>query len=59
LVELLHLFGRVGREKVLDGYVGRRNQDRFRMRESVKTVLPVVVTDAGVSNASERHGLDE
>jgi uncharacterized protein (DUF2336 family) len=42
---------------VLDGYVGRRNQDRFRVSESVKAVLTVVVTDAGVSNASERHGL--
>src|ERR1700677_2684682 len=59
LVEILYLLGRVGREKVLDGYVGRRNQDRFRMSERVKAVLPVVVTDAGGSNASERHRFDK
>jgi hypothetical protein len=34
---------------MLDGYVGRRNQDRFRVREGIKAGFAVVVADAGVS----------
>ena len=29
------------------------------MRECVKTILAVIVTNAGVSDASERHGFDK
>ena len=59
LAERFDLFLRVRREQMLDGHVRRRDENRFRMRESVKTGLTVVVTDAGVSDASERHGFDE
>lgn len=56
MVELLQLFGGVGREKVLDGYVGRRNEDRFRVRERVKAVLSIVVTDA-ILRGAERFAI--
>src|SRR5260370_39351758 len=59
LAESFHLLFRVGREQMLDGYVRWRNQDRFRVCESIKTSLAVVVTDTGVSNPSERHSFDE
>src|ERR1700737_872552 len=35
----------------------RRDENRFRVRESVKTGLTVVVADARVSNSPEGHGL--
>src|SRR5580658_8965851 len=59
LAERFDLFLRIWREQVLDGYVGRRNEDRFRMRESVKPGLAVVVTDTGISDPAKGHGFDE
>src|SRR5271154_1330048 len=44
---------------MFDCHVRRRDENRFRMRERVKTGLTVVMADAGESDASERHGLDE
>ncbi len=47
LTQCLHLFGSVGRKQVLDGDIGRRNQDRFRVCEGIKSVPAVVLSDAG------------
>src|SRR6266478_1004691 len=49
----------IGREQMLDGHVGRGDENRFRMRESVEAGLAIVVPDAGESDAAERHGFDE
>src|SRR6266404_5204570 len=59
LAEGFDLLFRIRREQMLDGHVRWRNQDRFRMRESVKAGLAVVMTDAGVSNTTEGHRLDK
>src|ERR1700685_364474 len=59
LAERFDLLLRVRREQVLDGYVGRRNEKRFRMRESVKPGLAVVVTDTGISDPAKGHGFDK
>src|SRR5580698_11484566 len=59
LAERLDLFLRVWREQVFDGHVGRRNENRFRVRESVKPGLAVVVTDARISDPSKGHGFDK
>src|ERR1700675_352004 len=59
LAERFDLFLRIRREQMLDGHVRWRNQDRFRMRESVKPVLAVVVTNAGISDPSKRHRFDK
>src|ERR1700688_3105035 len=42
---------------MFDCHVRRRDENRFRVRESVKTGLTVVVADARVSNSPEGHGL--
>src|SRR5271168_96813 len=44
---------------MFDRHVRRRDENRFRVRESVKTGLTVVVADARESDASERHGFDK
>src|SRR5580692_11516072 len=59
LAERFDLFLRVRREQVFDGDVGRRNENRFGVRESVKPGLAVVVTDAGISDPAKGHGFDE
>src|SRR5437879_2169007 len=59
LAERLDLFLRVGREQMFDGHVRWRDENRFRVRESVEAGLAVVVADAGESDAAERHGFDE
>src|SRR5271168_1038454 len=59
LAERFDLLLRVRREQMLDGHVGRRDKDRFRMRQSIEAGLAVVVADAGESDAAERHGFDE
>src|SRR6266853_1333375 len=59
LAECFDLFLRVRREQVLDGNVGRRNENRFRVRESVKAGLAIVVTGAGISDPSKGHGFDK
>src|SRR5260370_37139764 len=59
LAERFDLRLRIRREQVLNGYVGRRNRNRFRARESVKTGFTVVVADARESAAPERHGFNE
>src|ERR1700723_2420533 len=59
LAERFDLLLRIGREQVLNGYVGRRNQNRFRVRESVKPGLAVVVTDTGISDPAKGHGFDK
>src|SRR5580704_18651756 len=59
LAERLDLFLRIRREQMLDGHVGRRNENRFRMREGVKAGLAVVVTDAGISDPAKGHRFDK
>src|SRR6202451_629011 len=59
LAERFDLLLRVRREQVFDGHVGRGNENRFRMRESVKPGLAVVVTDAGISDPAKGHGFDK
>src|SRR5580704_6959540 len=59
LAERLDLFLRIGRKQMFDCHVRRRDENRFRVRESVKTGLSVVVADARESDASERHGFNE
>src|SRR5271169_5071381 len=59
LAERFDLFLRIRREQVLDGHVGRRNENRFRMREGVKPGLAVVVTNAGISEPAKGHGFDK
>src|ERR1700720_2663018 len=59
LAERFDLLLRIRREQVLNGYVGRRNQNRFRMREGVKPGLAVVVTDTGISDPAKGHGFDK
>src|SRR6202021_2314311 len=44
---------------MLDGHVGRRDENRFRMREGVKPGLAVVVTNAGIGGPSKGHGFDK
>src|SRR5271163_440039 len=50
---------RIRREQMFDGHIRWRNQDRFRMRESVKAGLAVVITNAGRSNTTEGHRFDK
>src|SRR6202035_4814602 len=59
LAERFDLFLRIRREKGLDGHLGRGNEKRFRVRESVKAGLAIVVTDAGISDPSKGHGFDK
>src|SRR5260370_37351701 len=59
LAERLDLVLRVGREQMFDCHVRRPDENRFRVRESVKPGLTVVVADARESDASERHGFNE
>src|SRR3984957_20408495 len=59
LAERFDLLLRIRREQVLNGYVGRRNQNRFRVRESVKPGLAIVVTDTGIADPAKGHGLDK
>src|SRR5271154_6388549 len=59
LAERFDLLFRVRREQVLNGYVGRRNQNRFRVRESVKPGLAIVVTDTGISAPAEGQACEE
>src|SRR6266436_6533520 len=59
LAERFDLLLRVRREQMLDGHVGRRDKDRFRMRQSIEAGLAIVVPDAGESDAAERHGFDK
>src|SRR5260221_1474021 len=59
LAEGFDLLLRVRREQMLDGHVGRRDKDRFRMRQIIEAGLVVVVADAGESDAAERHGFDK
>src|SRR5580693_10431364 len=44
---------------MLDGHIGRGDENRFRMRESIEAGLAIVVADARESDAAERHGFDE
>ena len=59
LIERLNLFLRVRWKQVIDGDVGRRYQDRLGMCERVVPILAVVIPDAGGSDPSVRHGLNE
>src|SRR6202045_3957147 len=59
LAERFDLLLRIRREQVLDGHVGRRNENRFRMGEGVKPGLAVVVTNAGISDPSKGHGFEK
>src|SRR5882757_270480 len=59
LAESFDLLFRIRREQMLDRHVRWRNQNRFRMRESVKPGLAVVVTDTGISDPAKGHGFDE
>src|SRR5271170_234814 len=59
LTERFDLLLRVRWEQMLDCHVRWRDENRFRVRESVEAGLAVVVADAGESDAAERHGFDE
>src|SRR5258708_31460009 len=59
LAERFDLLLRVRREQMLDGHVGRRDKDRFRIRQSIEAGLAVVVADTLESDAAERHGFDK
>src|SRR5208337_2704950 len=59
LAEGFDLLFCIRREQMLDGHVRWRNQDRFRMRESVKAGLAVVMTDAGISDPAKGHRFDK
>src|ERR1700691_4864301 len=59
LAQCFDLLLGVGWEQMFDGHVGRRDENRFSVGESVKAILAVIVTDAGVSNTPKRHGLDK
>src|SRR5712672_3145981 len=59
LAERFDLLLRIWREQVFDGDVGRRNENRFRVRESIEPSLAVVVTDAGISDPAKGHGFDK
>src|SRR6266850_3374258 len=59
LAERFDLFLRVGREQMFDCHVRWRDENRFRVRESVEAGLAIVVPDAGESDAAERHGFDK
>src|ERR1700678_3171764 len=59
LTERFDLLRSVGREQMFDCHVRRRDENRFRVRESIETGLTVVVADARESDASERHGFNE
>src|ERR1700679_411823 len=59
LAERFDFFLRIRREQVFDGHVGRRNENRFRLREGVKPGLAVVVTNAGISDPAKGHGFDK
>src|SRR5580700_1757509 len=59
LAERFDLLLRVRREQMLDGHVGRRDENRFRMRQSIEAGLAVVVTNAGISDPSKGHGFDK
>src|ERR1700693_489547 len=59
LAERFDLLLRIRQEQVLNGYAGVRNQNRFRVRESIKPGLAVVVTDAGIPDPAKGHGFDK
>src|ERR1700675_4193920 len=59
LAERFDLLLRIRREQVLNGYVGRRNQNRFRGRERLNPGLAIVVTDTGISDPAKGHGFDK
>src|SRR5258708_14244526 len=49
LAERFDLLLRVRREQMLDGHVGRRDKDRFRMRQSIEAGLAVVRSEEHTS----------
>src|SRR6478672_5619453 len=59
LRESLHLLLGIGREEVIDGDVGRRDENRLGVREGVEPMLAVVVADARGADSSIGHRLDE
>src|SRR5580658_1923678 len=59
LIHRLHLFFGVRRIQMFDGYVRRRYQDGFGMRERVETILPIIIPDARGSNTPVRHGFNK
>src|SRR6267142_6417267 len=59
LAERFDLLLRVGREQMFDCHVRWRDENRFRVRESVEAGLAVVVADTGESDAAERHAFDK
>src|ERR1700730_16529352 len=59
LAERFDLLLRIRRGQVRKAYLGRRNQNRFRVRESVKPGLAIVVTHTGISDPAKGHGFDK
>src|SRR6202050_2412675 len=59
LAERFDLLLRIRREQVLNGYVGRGNQNRFRGRESHQHGPAVVVTDSGISAPAKGQCYDK
>src|SRR6202050_4365588 len=59
LAERFDLLLRIRREQVLNGYVGRRNQNRFLVGERGKPGRAIVMTDTGISDPAKGHGFDK
>src|SRR6202035_4659218 len=59
LTERLDFRRRVRRKQVIDGDVGWGDQDRLGMCHRVEAIFAVVMPDAGGSDPSVRHGLNE
>src|ERR1700677_4949940 len=59
LAERFDLLLRIRREQVLNGYVGRRHQTRFRVRESVNPGSAEVGTETEIPAPAKGHGFDK
>src|SRR5580658_8365856 len=59
LVERAYLFDGVGREQVIDGDIGRGDENGLGVREGIEAVLAVVVPNTRGTHSSVGHRLDE
>src|SRR5262249_12609823 len=59
LIHRLDLFFSVGWKQVIDRHIRRGYQDRLGMRKRIIAIFPVIMSDAGRSHSSVRHGLNE
>src|SRR5215813_8327624 len=59
LIHRLDLFFSEGWKQVIDSHIRRGYQDRLGMRKRIIAIFPVIMSDAGRSHSSVRHGLNE